>query len=397
MAAAKIFSTASYFAVSMLFGLIGLNVEQKYRPALNAGLILTSVLAFRNISDANLGIKGTDTIAMFVLFYVSHMTCVLCMEKYVLPKRAGTSFDWRGAYKMLFNARFVGTYRQAPDVQGPAKSEKLESLRGPNEVYTNYPITDAKVFLRSPRCRFLRNRIILLITIYAIDQFYNYLYNTVLPQYVDPIDVYDLLPSKQSYFRRLTTVTFRETIIRTWIVLYWTWYSYSLYTSLHHVLAFIFVGIGLDGPEDWPSLYGNISEATCIRRFWGKFWHRLVYRSYTSYGKFLSLNVLRLPRNSIIGKLFINGFVFLLSGLVHGITMRQLGFSCGAMSEIRFYCSHYVAVLAETVVQAAFTKLSRGYKVSGVVTKTIGYLWVFGFLFYSVPKSQFPKIFCLPE
>lgn len=399
MAISTAISTASYFAVSMLFGLIGLNAEQKYRPALTAGLILTSTLAYRNITDANLGIKGTDTIAMFVLFYISHMTCALCMEKYLLPKPLGKAFDWRAAYKMLFNARWIGTYRQAPDIHSSAEAEKdLESpYLGPSEVYTAYPMSDFKAFIRSPRFRFLRNRIISLATIYAIDQGYEYLFNIVLPQYVNPINAYDMLPSKHSYFRRLTTVTLRESLIRVWMVLYWTWYSYSLYTSLHDILAFIFVSIGLDDPEDWPALYGSISEATSIRGFWGKFWHRLVYRSYTSYGKFISLNVLRLPRKSMTGKLFINGFVFVLSGVVHAVTLRQLGFTCGAMSEVRFYSSHYLAILAETAIQAAFKRLTKGYRVNGVVMKAVGYLWVFGFLFYSVPKSQYPKIFCLPE
>ena len=398
MAMIIVISSASYFAISMLFGLIALNVQQKHRPALNVGLILTSVLAFRNISDANFGIKGTDTIAMFVLFYMSHMTCALCMEKYVLPKRNEASLDWRAAYKMLFNARFVGTSRQVSNVQGSVNAEKdVESDDESNEGYTTYPTSPFRAFIRSPRLRFLRNRFIALVAIYTIDQTYEYLYNVVLPQYVDPINVYDMLPSKQNYFRRLASVTLRETIIRIWMVFYWTWYSYSLYTSLHHTLAIIFVGIGLDEPEDWPPLYGKISESSSIRGFWGKFWHRLVYRSYTSYGKFASLNLLRLPRNSIVGKLFVNGFVFLLSGLVHAVTIRQLGFSCGAMSEVRFYCSQYGAILAETAVQAAFRRLTRGYKVNSAITKAIGYFWVFGFLFYSVPKSQYPKIFCLPE
>jgi hypothetical protein len=152
---------------------------------------------------------------------------------------------------MLFNARWIGTYRQAPGVQGFTEAEKdLESPYECSMVYPAYPTPDFKAFLRSPRFRFLRNRIISLVTIYAIDQVYESLFNDVLPQYVDPVNVYDMLPSKQTYFRRLATVTLRETVIRTWMVLYWTWYSYSLYTSLHDVLAFIFVGIGLDNPED---------------------------------------------------------------------------------------------------------------------------------------------------
>ncbi|KAG0645038.1 hypothetical protein D0Z07_9227 [Hyphodiscus hymeniophilus] len=180
--------------MSMIFGIVGLNSPQRYRPALNAGLILTSALAFRNISDANLGIHGTDTIAMFILFYISHMTCALCMENYVLPKGTG-SFQWRTAYRMLFNARFIATYREVPD----------ES--------STYPSTDVRALLRSPRFLFLRKRALSLLAIYALDQCYSYLYDIVLPQYIEPIDIYDMLPSRQTYFRRLSTVTLRETTI----------------------------------------------------------------------------------------------------------------------------------------------------------------------------------------
>lgn len=57
---------------------------------------------------------------------------------------------------------------------------------------------------------------------------------------------------------------------------------------------------------------------------------------------------------------------------------------------MRFYSSHYLEILAEMAAQSAFQRLIKGYKVSGVVTKAVGYLWVFGFLFdaeESVPEN----------
>jgi hypothetical protein len=106
MAISTIIATSSYFAVSMLLGLVGLNAPQKYRPVLTAGLILTSTLTYRNITDANLGFKGSDTMAMFVLFYISHMTCALCMEKYVFRRRRG--HRWIGEPHTKCSSTLVG-------------------------------------------------------------------------------------------------------------------------------------------------------------------------------------------------------------------------------------------------------------------------------------------------
>ena len=39
-----------------------------------------------------------------------------------------------------------------------------------------------------------------------------------------------------------------------------------------------------DRPEEWPPLFGSISEAYTLRRFWGVFWHKLdlgIFKMYT--------------------------------------------------------------------------------------------------------------------
>jgi hypothetical protein len=47
-------------------------------------------------------------------------------------------------------------------------------------------------------------------------------------------------------------------------------------------------------------------------------------------------------------------------------------------------------------VMAAWNKITNGYKLNSTVSNTIGYTWVFMFLFTVLPKSQFPKVFCAP-
>ena len=171
---------------------------------LNTGLILTSVLALRQISNASLGIMGTDTIAIFVLFYTSHITCALCVEKYVLPKES-QSFEWSLAYKMLFSVRFIGINREAPNVQKFAQAQNdIESLKESLAIYHAHTSTELKIFPRWPRFHFLRTRGLSLLTFYAIDQFYSYLYDSVLPNVlIQSTSTACFLPSRPTFAESL--------------------------------------------------------------------------------------------------------------------------------------------------------------------------------------------------
>ncbi|KAG9240637.1 hypothetical protein BJ878DRAFT_277429 [Calycina marina] len=395
--------TVSWFSLSMFSGIVGINSPQKYRPYILIPVISFAVLAFRKISDSNFGIEGTESVAMFIAIYISHITTVLCVEQYHLPTKPGVTFNFVGGYKMLFNCRWLGTSRQAPDIHRDqlVATKEEEELNGEPATITSSSLALEVVrqlhsILRTPRAVFLRNKALSLLTIYMINQVYWYGMFELLHSLDMGLEGTDFLPSKVSYFRRIHTVTLRETLVRVWLVCYWTFYSVGLYTGFHDVLAMFFVGIGLDTPQEWPPLFGSIKQATSIRGFWGKYWHRLVYRSYTSYGVFISKHILCLPRDSFVGKMFISLYVFVMSGTAHSIAVRQLGFTCGFWEEIVFYSCGFVGILLETMAMAAFKRLSGGYKVNKQVGNIIGYMWVFMYLFTTVPKSQYPKLWCQP-
>jgi hypothetical protein len=385
----------AYFSVSMLFGIIGINSPQAYRPILLVGIASFGILAFSRISNS---IYGGEIFSLFIIIYLSHISCVLCVEKYVLPKKPGIGFDWIGGYKMLFNARWIGTNRQAPDIKVPPGRKFVCDIVS-EQLHKENSRDLSKTFrttLCLPRTIFVLNCVLSLACMLAAEQTYRYFYMDILPYYIDALNMMDFLPIKETYFRRIGSVTFRETVIRVWIVTVFIWNSVCTYNTIYKILAMIFVGTGLDEPEDWPPLFGDIREATSIRNFWAKFWHRLVYRSYSSYGIWITKNVLRLPHSSFIGKLFINLYVFSMSGIVHALAIRQVQYSCGYWEEIRFYVLNFFAILLETIVLAGFSKVTKGYKVNSTVSKTIGYSWVFMFLFWVQPKTQYPKLFCSP-
>jgi hypothetical protein len=240
----------AYFAGSMLLAIIALNSRQAARPVLLVGVVGCACLSFRQITDGQFGLWGCQVFAMFIIIYVSHISCVLCYEKYVLPPKPGVSFDWVGAYKMLFNARWLGTDRQSPYInvavtRAPSLDIDSEQRR---EEYARDPAKRFRTMWRSPRADF-RNRLLSFAGTLILEKIYSSVYHDVAPRYGIQLSITDFLPTKESYFRRLGDVTLRETAIRIWLVSLFLFSTICLYVTIHDALAFIFVATGFDDPR----------------------------------------------------------------------------------------------------------------------------------------------------
>ena len=287
-------------------------------------------------------------------------------------------------YKALFDFRGIGAQKQRAKIS-PDTPDIHVTVMKKKECKETY-------FSKGSRNRlFLQTRLASAILIFLLDQAYTITYSMLLQ-----LTYADFDPSKQSYLRRIRTITVRETTIRSWLVFNFVWSSWAIFTATHDLLAFAFVAVGIDEPEDWPSLYGSIFEAYSIRRFWGKFWHYLVQRSYSTYGSLLSQKVLGLPPGSFADRTCISFSVFLISGIVHACITAQLGFTCGYWEDISFFMMCHAALLVEASVQR-FAYLAVGESPpDGWIRRLVGYTWVFGFLFWVLPKHQYPKVLCTP-
>lgn len=146
-------------------------------------------------------------------------------------------------------------------------------------------------------------------------------------------------------------------IIRFGAVFHFVWSAFAVFTSAHDILAFLFVGIGLDEQEDWLPLYGSPGQMYTIRRFWGKFRHRLVCRTYLSWGALFSQKILRLRRNDALDRFVTNFTVFFLSGVAHALTTWQIGFSYSYSEDIVWFCLNFAALVAEEGVQWLIIRL----------------------------------------
>lgn len=319
--------------------------------------------------------------------WLAHTNSVLWLEDHNLlthPKRLGaaSSKDSHHASWLWDNPRLIGTRRTIMGEAGVAQQPR--STR-------NWAL-GRLVYL------------VFLVVLYINQEL-------VFPGLVMDMTRADFQPDQEVFIRRIFNpdslpIQTSEVKMRSLLAVWWAMGTYLGLTISHLGLALFFVVVlRTDRPEDWPELFGSIMEATSIRRFWSKFWHRIVVRSFTNYGLMISRRILRVRAGSSVEQMVSFFIVFLLSGISHSVVAWQLGDRCGWARDTMWFCGNFVAGLAETVVLQLLRRISQmlGYGkmfdrvYNGSVGKTIGYAWVFLFFFWSVPKWLYPKIDCLIE
>lgn len=230
----------------------------------------------------------------------------------------------------------------------------------------------------------------------------NFVQPLILPGFFMPFDRADFDEIHQTYFRRILmdvhSITARETILRAVFAIFWAFSSYLLLDAAHAALSlFCVVVLRADDPQQWPPIFGHLRDASSLRSFWGKFWHRLVVLPYGSYGKFIAEKLLGLRPVSRLHKLIVAFTIFLISGISHAAIAYHLDDRTGHL-DVWWFCLNFFASTLEGVVRSSIaqceaasglTSLSR---LTPSVRKCLGFVWVFLFFFWSVPKWQYPKI-----
>ncbi|KAK0219376.1 membrane bound O-acyl transferase family-domain-containing protein [Armillaria nabsnona] len=151
----------------------------------------------------------------------------------------------------------------------------------------------------------------------------------------------------------------------------------SAYSSLgmaYGFLTIVVVGIGLWRPEECPWMYGHLRGAYTYRRFWGLVWHQVFRRPFTSPGRYLSREVLKLPRGSYASSLIQLYMAFFLSASLH-LVMIYGGVKTWELDVFVVFFAQAGIVTLETVI------ISLGQRL-GVpehqAWRYVGYIWVAG-------------------
>ncbi|KAA8652632.1 hypothetical protein EYZ11_010339 [Aspergillus tanneri] len=122
----------------------------------------------------------------------------------------------------------------------------------------------------------------------------------------------------------------------------------------YRVLSIVFVMLGIDSPDDWPPLFGSVWDAYTVRNIWSKYLHQIFRWPFTSLSRFLTREVLDLPKRSALERYTNVLFVFTLSGLVHFGTDLVMGIPANKSFSMFYFPSFALGIMIEDLFQQAW-------------------------------------------
>lgn len=175
--------------------------------------------------------------------------------------------------------------------------------------------------------------------------------------------------------------------------------DYLILSAYHDFFAIFFLATGVDQSWEWPPLFGQISEAYSMRRFWSSFWHKLIYRSFNSHAAVISRS-LGIRERTVFSRLLNNYMVFLMSGVMHAAVLWRFGTKCAWSATMRYWSMQALAFFLEGVVQHYWGRFRKTRlmwvrpAVLSVFERLVGYLWVVAWLVWEAPRRNFTIINC---
>jgi hypothetical protein len=197
-------------------------------------------------------------------------------------------------------------------------------------------------------------------------------------------------PNKQSLLPS-PPWTQQDTTLRAIISLKWIWATYSALTVSHDLCAILFVCIiRRDRLDEWPALYGPVSEIYTLRRFWGIFWQRLHVSLFELYTPPFLFNLTY--RNGSVRKAIRAFWIFFLSAVCHATVNWLTMARWNLVQELRFFLSNYALCLLETI--AGRRMRHRARQLGNTYSwRLLGCIWVLGIFFFIVPAWQYSLIY----
>ncbi|TVY81892.1 Acetyltransferase sirH [Lachnellula suecica] len=155
--------------------------------------------------------------------------------------------------------------------------------------------------------------------------------------------------------------------------------AFCVINQPYQIGAFLMVALRLQTPDDWPPLFGKLSDAYLISRAWGRTWHQLMRRPLgilTPYMQKWLGTTSRGAKRTV--SLFCS---FAMSGFVHWAGALNSPWTPTSHGMFTYFIMQVPVIRMEDYV-VDWAK-SRGIK-GNILLEIIGYLWTFGFISFSM-------------
>jgi hypothetical protein len=304
-----------------------------------------------------------------MLIWIAHIVCLLYIDKVPLQSKSRKQWNIMAAYKLLFDVRRLSVNQTTSPANAVSMTRRI-------------------------LLAFVASRLLKLLVYWQLT---THLFTPLIPMMFGPLEPWEFDHFAQTYIRRLPLfetpepVTARETWIRVAFTFRWIWLNFVDVDAAHTFLSIIFVGVlRLDSPEDWPSMFGSPLEAYSLRRYWGRFWHRLVYRPYLGLAVVVAGRLHIRSLGPQVEKTFLAFLIFLISGMAHAIVSLHSGNFMEAVDDLAFYCINFAVIAAEGMIQHLTWPIRRF--LPSWFCKIIGFVWVFTFWFWAAPKWAYHEV-----
>ncbi|KAE9363281.1 hypothetical protein N431DRAFT_297366, partial [Stipitochalara longipes BDJ] len=193
-------------------------------------------------------------------------------------------------------------------------------------------------------------------------------------------------------FARLPEVSGHEVGLRVVMAIMPFVFPFFMLDMFYCLVSIGGVIIGMD-VEEWPPFFGQLTRLTSIRKFWGEVWHQMLRRKAGSPAHFVTYNVLKLRKGSIIGRYTCILLTFAISGVLHIWIDMALGISWHESGAMRFFCMQTIGIAIEDAVHATLPSVKGdGQKSRSWILGVLGFLWFLAWMSWSMPIWIYPTL-----
>ncbi|KAF4621962.1 hypothetical protein G7Y89_g14383 [Cudoniella acicularis] len=291
--------------------------------------------------------------ARFCIIWLAHMSFYLLLYPLKPAEKENISVEkrnWKYAAKMLFNARHIGTPLTTIKTIKPLPDYDLTNSAATTES-TNAAPTNEKEAGQSRRSYILYRVLFIFLRYFALCLFFDPDLHWYMPNGQAPWNYTDFSPSNTIFLRRLLSLNgpplvTRDFLLRLYLTLDLVIPDWLVLSAFHDVCAIVAVGSGIDTPEEWPPLFGSITDAYTAR-------------SFTAHGSVISTKLLGIRPRTLTARYANNALVFLLSGLMHVLVELVPERRCGLPLFGSWYLMQFMAIVAEELLQWGWGKAER--------------------------------------